>query len=264
MDMPKLGLGTWARRGPEGVAALGSAIDIGYRHFDTAQSYDTEAEVGQAIAQSGLPREAFWVTTKIDMKNFGPGLLAPSLRASIDTMGLVPDLTLIHWPWRPVAPEIYLTQLAEAQEAGLTRHIGVSNFPRKLLDFALDLLGPRILTNQFERNPQFRNDILARHCRAEGVGVTNYLPIARGGVADDAVIRRIAAARGATPAQIALAWGLAQGDTVIPASGNPARQKENWEAQKVVLTAQDMADLEQVAQLPRTIAPDWGPDWDPQ
>jgi 2,5-diketo-D-gluconate reductase B len=264
MEMPKLGLGTWARRGPEGVAAIRSAIDIGYRHLDTAQSYDTEAEVGQAIAESGLPRGEFWVTTKIDMKNFGPGLLAPSLRASIDALGLIPDLTLIHWPWAPVAPEVYLTQLAEAQAEGLTRQIGVSNFPRKLLDFALDLLGPRILTNQFERNPLFRNDPLARHCRTRGVRVTNYLPIARGEVAQDPVIRRIALLHGATPAQVALAWGLAQGDTVIPASANPDRQRENWEAQRITLTAQDMTDLAQVAQKPRTIAPDWGPDWDPQ
>lgn len=263
MQMPHLGFGTWGRRGPEGVVALSQAIGIGYRHIDTAQSYDTEAEVGQAIAASGLPRDAFWVTTKIDMKNFGPGLLAPSLRASIDELGLVPDLVLIHWPWTPVAPEVYLTQLAEAQAAGLTRNIGVSNFPSKLLDFALTI-APQILTNQFERNPLFQNNILAQHCRARGVRVTNYLPIAKGKVDSDPVINRVAKAYGATPAQIALAWGLAHGDTVIPASGNPARMAENWAAQDLRLTPEDLALLATARQQDRTIAPDWGPDWDPQ
>lgn len=263
MDMPHFGLGTWGRRGPEGVAALREAIAIGYRHLDTAQSYDTEAEVGRAIAESGVPRGEFWVTTKIDMKNFGPGRLAPSLRASVKALGLVPDLTLIHWPWAPIAPEIYLTQLVEAQAEGLTRHIGVSNFPRALLDLALGL-APRILTNQFERNPLFRNQILADHCRAKGVRVTNYLPIAKGQVSDDPAIRKVAEAHGATPAQVALAWGLAQGDTVIPASGNPARLAENWAAQTLRLTPADMERLAAARQQTRTIAPDWGPDWDPQ
>lgn len=263
MEMPHFGLGTWGRRGPEGVAALSEAIAIGYRHLDTAQSYDTEAEVGRAIAESGLPREEFWVTTKIDMKNFGPGALAPSLRASIDALGLVPNLTLIHWPWAPIAPEVYLTQLVEAQVQGLTRHIGVSNFPRALLDLALGI-APQLLTNQFERNPLFRNQILADHCRAKGVRVTNYLPISKGQVAGDPVIARIASDHGATPAQIALAWGLAQGDTVIPASGNPVRLAENWAAQDLTLTPGDLRLLAGVPQAPRTIAPDWGPDWDPQ
>ena len=134
--MPLMGLGTYGRRGDDGIAAMLAAIEIGYRHLDTAQSYDTERECGDALRQSGLPRADVFITTKIDMPNFGPGKLVPSLRKSLDTIGVDQvDLTLIHWPspHEQVPLAIYLEQLAEAQALGLTRTIGVSNFTIDLL-----------------------------------------------------------------------------------------------------------------------------------
>lgn len=262
-----LGFGTYGRRGAEGRAALMAAVEAGYRHFDTAQSYDTESEVGQVLAESGLARDALFVTTKIDMVNYAPGKLAPSLEASLGRLRLDRvDLTLLHWPspngdW-PLAT--YLDQLVEAQEAGLTAQIGVSNFPVALLAEAIARVGEgRIAVNQFECNPVFRNRLLADFCQAQGVAVTCYLPIAKGRLAAVPEIAAIAARLGGTPEQVGLAWELAKGYAAIPTSGKPDRIRSNLVARDLRLDAEDMATIEAVAQLPRAIAPAWGPDWDP-
>lgn len=264
-EIPRLGFGTWGRRGDEGVAALLAAFEAGYRHFDTAQSYDTESEVGAALVQSGLPRDEVWVTTKIDMSNFGAGKLAPSLSASVERLGTVPDLTLIHWPSPndelPLA--VYFDQLLDAHAAGLTRHIGVSNFPIALLSEAIDRAGKGvILTNQFELNPLFQNRKLADYCQESEVLVTCYLPIAKGRLGADPVIAAIAEAHGATPSQVGLAWELARGYAAIPTSGKPARIAENFGALTLVLSEDEVARIDAIAGHPRAIAPDWGPDWD--
>ncbi len=265
LKIPRLGFGTYGRTGPEGIAALECALATGYRHLDTAQSYHTESEVGTALRNSGLPRDEVWITTKIDMANCGPGLLIPSLQASIDRMGLTPDLTLIHWP----APHgnlplsVYLDQIAEAKSQGLTREIGVSNFPIALLTEAVARLGKgAILTNQFELNPLFRNDTLARFCQVEGILVTCYQPIAQGRIAGNAAAAAIAARHGATAEQVALAWELAKGYAAIPTSGRAERIAANYAALHVTLTADDIAQLDALDQSPRSINPASGPAWD--
>ena len=265
MEIPRLGFGTYGRTGPDGIAALECALATGYRHLDTAQSYHTETEVGTALRNSGLPRGEVWITTKIDMANYGPGLLIPSLQASIDRLGLIPDLTLIHWPSPngKLPLPVYLDQIAEAKSLGLTREIGVSNFPVALLTEAVARLGKEvILTNQFELNPLFRNDTLARFCQAEGVLVTCYQPIAQGRISGNAVAAAIAARHGATPEQVALAWELAKGYAAIPTSGKAERIVANFAAQRLALTPDDIAQLDRLDQSPRSINPDWGPAWD--
>ena len=265
LEIPRLGFGTYGRTGPDGIAALECALATGYRHLDTAQSYHTESEVGAAIRNSGLPRDQVWVTTKIDMANYGPGRLIPSLQASIDRLGLTPDLTLIHWPAPngelPLA--VYLDQIAEAKSLGLTREIGVSNFPIALLTEAVALLGKgQILTNQFELNPLFRNDTLARFCQSAGILVTCYQPMAKGRIGGNAVAAAIAASHGATAEQVALAWELGRGYAAIPTSGRADRIAANYAALRLSLTADDIARLDALDQSARSINPDWGPAWD--
>jgi len=135
--IPRLGFGTYGRRGPEGVDAMLTALETGYRHLDTAQDYENETEVGQAVARSGLPRESIFVTTKIAPRHYPRGSLLPSLRESLDKLSLDQvDLTLLHWPSPnddvPLAH--YVEQLAEAQSSGLSRLIGVANFTIDLLE----------------------------------------------------------------------------------------------------------------------------------
>jgi 2,5-diketo-D-gluconate reductase B len=265
-QMPRLGLGTYGRRGDDGVAAIRTALAVGYRHIDTAQSYHTEVEVGEALRQSGIPRDEVFITSKIDIPNYGKGRLIPSLHQSLRNIGVDQvDLTLIHWPSprNEVPLRTYLTQIAEAQDKGLTRLIGVSNFPIALLQETDRILGSgRIATNQVELNPLFQNRKLAGYCAGQGLLITCYQPIAKGRVARDSDLKRIAAAHGATPEQVALAWELACGHAAIPASSDAGRIASNFGALAVSLTPEDMASIATIPDGPRAINPADGPAWD--
>lgn len=266
MEMPRLGYGTYGRTGPEGRDAILAALEIGYRHLDTAQTYGTEREVGEALRLSGLPREEVFVTTKVAEENLGPGRLVPSLEGSLRALELDQvDLALIHWPARRGGPELasYLTQLAEARSRGLARFIGVSNFTIAHIESALAILGQgALLTNQVELNPWFRNRRLADHCTARGIVVTCYEPLARGRVGTDPTLRDIARRHGATPEQVALAWELACGYAAIPTSGKRDRIARNFAAQGLALSREEMAQIETLDRGVRSIDPEWGPDWD--
>lgn len=263
--IPSLGFGTYGRTGSTGIAAIGFAIETGYRHIDTAQSYGNESEVGAAVSQSDLPRDQLWVTTKIDTANFATGRLIPSLERSIETLGGPVDLTLIHWPSpnHEIALPVYLDQIAKAQELGLTRFIGVSNFTIDLLKQAQALLGQTaILTNQIELNPLFKNKKIADHCQSAGILITCYQPIAKGRLSGEPTIEAVAKKHAATSEQVALAWELAKGYVAIPTSSKQARIRSNFEAMNLALSAQEIAAIDALSDGPRAIDPQWGPEWD--
>lgn len=265
-EIPRLGFGTWGRTGDQGTEAILFALEIGYRHLDTAQSYNTEAQVGQAIARSGLPRDEIFVTTKIRPENFGPGKLVDSLRRSCETIGVDRvDLTLIHWPspYGKIAPDIYLRQLAEARGHGLTRLIGVSNFTIPLLEAVRDILGAgEIATNQIELNPLFQNRKVAEYCCRNGIIVTCYQPVAQGRMNGMPAMERIAEAHGANVEQVALAYELAKGYAAIPTSSKRDRILSNWRAQELRLSKADIASIDGLPQAVRAIDPAGGPTWD--
>ncbi|WP_417271691.1 aldo/keto reductase [Celeribacter sp.] len=266
IEIPRIGYGTYGRSGSGGIAAIRTALDAGYRHLDTAQSYETEKETGAGLRESGLDRDEVFITTKVTQANYAPGCLVPSLRDSCEALGVERvDLTLLHWPApngdRPLTA--YLPQLLEAQEQGLTRLIGVSNFPIALLEEAERIAGPnRISTNQVECNILFQNKILADYCGRKGILLTCYQPIAHGNATTDPAMMEIARELDATPAQVALAWCLAKGYAAIPTSSKPARIRENFGATRVTLSPGHLARIAKIPQHPRSIAPDWGPEWD--
>ena len=264
--IPPLGLGTYGRTGPQGVDAISTALEIGYRHLDTAQDYYNEREVGEALRRSGLDRGAVFVTTKIAQRHFGPGELIPSLRRSLDELGMDQvDLTLIHWPsaHEQVPLATYLTQLAEAQALGLTRTIGVSNFTIDLLSRSRAILGDLpIANNQVEVHPYLQNRRLVDFCDSAGIPVTAYQPIAKGTLKGDPVLEPLAAARGCTVEQLAIAFAFARGLAAIPASSQPARLASNFAAQDVALTADDLVTIAAVDRGTRRINPATAPDWD--
>ena len=264
--IPQLGFGTYGRTGPAGVDAILCALETGYRHIDTAQTYNTEKEAGEALRRSGIPRSEVFATTKISTENFGGDRVIPSLERSLDALRIGPvDLTLIHWPSpngrQPL--EEYLVPLLLAQDRGMTRLIGVSNFTIALIDQAISIAGlGRIANNQVELNPWLQNRNLANHCQEREITVTCYLPIAKGALGRDPVIASIARRLSATPEQVALAWEFARGYVAIPTSGKPDHIRANFEALKLQLSS---ADDELIGALDigrRSIDPAWGPDWD--
>ena len=266
MTVPAFGLGTFRLKGQTVIDSVRDALDLGYRAIDTAQIYGNEAEIGQAIAESGVPREQLYLTTKVWIAQFRHDDLLASLRESLRKLRTDQvDLTLIHWPSPadqvPMAE--YLGALAEAKALGLTREIGISNFTVALTAQAIELLGAKeIATNQIEISPYLQNRKLTDYLRAQRIHATSYMTLAYGEVLTDPVIAAIAARRGATPAQVALAWALRLGYSVIPSSTRKANLESNLGARNLEL---DEADMAQIATLdrghrlasPEGIAPAW-------
>lgn len=264
--IPQMGFGTNVRHGAEGIDALLCALETGYRHIDTAQSYKTEREVGEAVRRSGLPRGEVFITTKVANTNLGPGEVIPSIERSLELLTLdQADLVLIHWPARygSIAPDVYLPQLAEAQDRGLTRLIGVSNFTIALLEESRRILGEgRIVNNQIELNPLMQNRKIADYCANAGISVTCFRPMARGRLGDEPVLAEIAATHDATIEQVALAFEMAKGYCVIPTSGRPEHIHSNFAALDLTLSAEEIAAIERIDRGQRASNPEWGPDWD--
>ncbi|WP_221089332.1 2,5-didehydrogluconate reductase DkgB [Deinococcus aquaedulcis] len=268
MTVPAFGLGTFRLKDDVVRRVVQGALELGYRAIDTAQGYDNEAEIGEVLSQSGVPREQVYLTTKIKPANYRRAALLDSLRQSLDKLQVEQvDLTLIHWPVPKgeVRPEEYLSALAEAREAGLTREIGVSNFNIAGLKQAREVLGGvPLATNQVEIHPYLQNRTLVDFARQEGWHLTSYMTLAVGKVVGDEVLQDIARAHGATPAQVALAWALGQGHSVIPSSTKRENLASNLQAQTLRLTEEDMARIAALEQgetariaNPESARPDW-------
>ena len=266
--IPAMGFGTFGRTGDAGIAAILCALETGYRHLDTAQSYGTEAECGEALRRSGLTRDGVFITTKVSGDNCQGGRLRESLEQSRDAIGIDRlDLVLIHWPIGPggrFPMPVYLEELVAARDAGLTRLIGVSNFTTADLAEAERLIGPgQLTTNQFERHPYLQNRKLVADCARRGIAVTCYLPLARGACAGDPVIEAIAARHGVTAHHIALAYSLNQGHIVIPTSGKDDRIRANFAAGAIRLSEDELAAIDGLDRGGRQVKPVWAAEaWD--
>ena len=264
--IPLFGLGTFRLKGDVVRASVREALKLGYRAIDTAQIYGNEAEVGQAIAESGVPRNELFLTTKIWTENLGRDRLAASLEESLKKLRTdAVDLTLIHWPspGNAVPMAEFMQALAQAKSRGLTRLIGVSNFPIALLREAIASVGEgEIATNQVELHPYLQNRKLAGFAREQGIHLTSYQTLAYGKVLNDPVLASIAQAHGATPAQVALAWAMQLGHSVIPSSTRSENLASNLEARKLKLGEDEMAriaalDRNERVTDPAGLAPAW-------
>lgn len=266
MNMPNIGAGTFRLQGQQAIDSVANALDLGYRHIDTAQIYGNEDEVGQALAASGVPRGEVFVTTKIWTENLAREALIPSLEESLRKLRVdTVDLTLIHWPSPGAAVPVAesMEALMAARERGLTRAIGISNFTIPLMREAIAAVGPQnIATNQVELHPYLQNRAVAAFAREHGIHVTAYMPLAYGKVIDDPVIGAIAARVDATPAQVTLAWLLAKGYAVIPSSTRRANLAGNLAAGGLALDAADIAAIDALERGERLVSPDFAPQWD--
>lgn len=266
MTVPAFGLGTFRLKDQVVIDSVSNALRLGYRAVDTAQIYGNEAEVGSAIAKSGVSRDELFITTKIWTDNFAADRLIPSLKESLAKLKTdYVDLTLIHWPspQGQVPVTEFMNALLEAKNQGLTRQIGVSNFTIALMQEAIAAVGAdQIATNQIELHPYLQNRAVAEFARQQGIQITSYMTLAYGEVLKDPVIESIAREHGATPAQVTLAWAMQLGYAVIPSSTKPANLESNLKARELNLTEDDMqriAALEQGHRLtsPASLAPQW-------
>ncbi|RBP33927.1 2,5-diketo-D-gluconate reductase B [Marinobacter pelagius] len=264
--LPKIGMGTFRLKGNDAREAVKSALSLGYRHIDTAQMYENEAEVGDGITSSGIPRRDIFLTTKIWHDKLHTSDLINSLHDSLARLKTDHvDLTLIHWPspGDEVPMEEYLGALRDARREGLTEHIGISNFTCAQMDQAKEILGDTpILTNQVEVHPFLANRKVVEHAQKLGITVTGYMPLAVGKVMEDETLQRIASERNATPAQIAIAWVASRGVVPIPSSTRPSHQKANLEALKIQLTEDEIREIDALDRGERIANPGFAPDWD--
>ena len=267
MSIPSFGVGTFRLTGQAAVDSVRNALDLGYRAIDTAQIYGNEADVGQAIDESGVKRDALFVTTKIWTANYAADKLVPSLRESLDKLRTdYVDLTLIHWPapGNGVSLSEFMAALAEAKARGLTRQIGVSNFNIALTQQAIDVVGKgEIATNQIELSPYLQSRKLTAFLKEQGIAVTSYMTLAYGKVLKDPVLARIAGKHDATVAQVALAWALQLGYAVIPSSTKRENLASNLLARDLKLDADDMAAIAALERNGREVSPaGLAPEWD--
>lgn len=267
MTVPALGLGTFRLKDQVVIDSVRTALELGYQAIDTAQIYGNEAEVGQAIADSGVPRSELFLTSKIWTENLSADKLIPSLKESLSKLRTdYLDLTLIHWPSPKGAVPVaeFMGALVEAQKQGLTRHIGVSNFTIDLLQQAIGAVGEGVIvTNQIELHPYLQNRKLVGFMQQHGIGVTSYMTLGYGKVLHDPVIQAIAQQHGATAAQVALAWAMQLGYAVIPSSTKRENLAGNLKAGALRLSDADMAQIAALERAERLVSPEsLAPAWD--
>ena len=243
VTIPQLGFGVFQVPPGETQRVVEDALELGYRHIDTAAAYGNEAGVGAAIAASGIPRDQVFVTTKL--RNGEHATTEEAFEASRRALGVdVIDLYLIHWP----VPSQGLfvgawLALEKIYAAGGARAIGVSNFLGDHLDTLLAETTVVPAVNQVELHPSFQQAGLSARCRARDIAVEAYSPLGRGADLDAAAVTAVAQQRGITPAQAVLSWHLALGNIVIPKSTHPDRMRENLAAGQVTLGEHEIAAI---------------------
>ncbi len=235
VHVPALGFGTWRLDGHQARDGVRHALEVGYRHIDTAAMYGNEDEVGAGIRDAGVARDEIFLVTKIPPGSLDAASVHRTVQSSVDALGPV-DLLLIHWPSsRGVPLGETLGAMREAQEQGHATHLGVSNFPVDLLREAME--HATIVADQVEFNPFKPQDALVAFAAEHDLLVTAYSPLAKGRVTRDATLQEIADAHDATPAQVALRWLLDQPNTaVIPKAASDRHRESNLAALDLALT----------------------------
>jgi 2,5-diketo-D-gluconate reductase A len=254
-EMPLLGFGTWQIPNEDASGLVRTAIGAGYRLIDTASIYRNEAGVGDGIRAAG---EGVWLTTKLWNDDQGARQARTAMEQSLKRLGVdAVDLYLIHWPLP--AADLYVETwraLIELREAGLARSIGVSNFYEEHLDRLEAETGVIPAVNQVELHPAFQQRALAEYHARKGIVTQSWSPLGQGQLLADERIGRIAEKHGRSPAQVIIAWHLAQGFSVIPKSASPERIAANFAAAELALDGEDMAQIAAMDDPDGRVGPD--------
>lgn len=266
-NIPAIGLGTWTFDDDAAARLVSEAINVGYRHIDTAAMYRNEAGVGEGLRFSGLPRSKVFLTTKVWYTDIAEGDLQRSVEGSLKRLDVDHvDLVLIHWPSPTLSLAESIGALNEVSDRGYTRHIGVSNFPVALLDEAVKLSKKPLVCNQVEYHPFLNQDPLLEACRAHGIALVSYCPLARGSeLAAEPAIAAAAERLDRSPAQIVLRWHIQQiGVAAIPRSSRPERIAENLRVFDFSLSDEEMAAISALRSRGLRICDfAFSPNWDP-
>ena len=265
-SIPALGFGTFRMPGPDVLRILPHALNVGFRHIDTAQIYGNEAEVGDAIKISAVARGDIFLTTKVWVENYRPAAFVQSVEESLAKLKTdYVDLLLLHWPNDAVPLADQIGALNAVKDAGKVRHIGVSNFNTALMAEAIELSRSPLVTNQIEYHPYLDQTPVIHAAGKAGLAVTGYYGMADGMVFSDPVLKEIAAAHNRSIAQVVLRW-LVQQDGIVALSKTvgEARASENIAIFDFALTDEEMVAVHALAKPDgRIVNPDGlAPVWD--
>jgi len=257
-SVPQIGLGTWQLNGSLCTRTVAKAIEIGYRHIDTAFGYDNHREVGAGIRDSGVPRKELFLTTKIPLNKQRPAQVLGLAGRLPDELGTeYVDLLLIHWPDRNVAFADTLAAFKELVNDGRVRSIGISNFNADLVEEAQAATDLPLVTNQVEFHPLLFQKELMQRCHARDIRITAYSPMAQGRVMKDRRLGEIGDAHGATPAQVSIAWLVSKGIIAIPKASSENHLKANLEAAGLRLTDHEIERIDGFTDHQRVVDGPW-------
>lgn len=250
--LPEIGIGTYDVAPPACTEAVKYALNRGYRHIDTAEMYDNQEAIGEAVDEADIPREDVFISTKIHSRNLEYEDVLDHARTCCTRLGVdTLDLLYVHWPIRSYAPEQTLAAFDELYERGVIQHVGISNFTPELFEEAIEVFDSPLFAHQVECHPFLPQDALRAAARENDHYLVAYSPLAKGTVIDSSTLFDIAAKHDASPAQVSLAWLLSKDNVVvIPKSTSQAHILENLRAKELSL---DNEDIERIDAIDRTV-----------
>jgi 2,5-diketo-D-gluconate reductase B len=264
--IPRVGLGTWQNEDFEQCReSVQTALDVGYRHVDTAEQYNNERAVGAGIAAADVDRESVFLATKVlHPRGVDGDLTRETIRAAVegclDRLGVdAVDLLYAHWPSDYDLELVHVT-LAELRDEGRIDDVGVSNYEPEHLKTALDV-DPDIIANQIEVHPLLPQSDLREYCADVGLDAVAYAPLASGAVFETPELQQIADESGASVAQVSLAWLREKGVAAVPKATGEAHLRDNWGSRDVSLSERDVAAIDAIDRSHRVYSPDYAPDW---
>lgn len=259
--MPVLGLGTWENtEDGQCATSVKEALEMGYRHIDTAQAYGNEAQVGEGIAEADVDREDIFLATKVWIDHLDHDGVVETTKESLDKLGVDKvDLLYVHWPSRTYDPEETLGAFNELVEEGLVDRIGISNFQPEQMEEAVDVSDEPIFANQVELHPLLPQEEIRAKADELDIEVVAYSPLARGDVFDVDELEAIAEKHDASAAQVSLAWLREKGVTTIPKATSTDHIEDNWESLGVELDDEDVEKIDDIDKTDRRVDPDFAP-----
>jgi diketogulonate reductase-like aldo/keto reductase len=260
--MPMLGLGTWQNDDhDECTEAVRTALEVGYRHVDTAQIYGNEAAVGAGIEAADVDRDEVFLATKVWTSNLAPEDVLASTAESLERLGTdYVDLLYVHWPAGAYDPATTLSAFDELRESGRVDRVGVSNFEPGHVERAREVLEAPVFANQIELHPHLPQLELREYAAETDLELVAYSPLIRGEVFDDPDLTDIADKHGVSPAQVALAWLHEADVTAIPKATSEAHIRDNWASLSLDLHEGDLARIDAIERRTRKVHPAFAPD----